>query len=312
MPALITLLHKYGPLIVFANVLLEQAGLPVPAYPVLIVAGALAANGELSWQACLAVALLACLTSDVSWYLAGRRFGKRILTILCKISISPDYCVSHTEDIFTRWGVKSLLISKFVPGFNTIAPPLSGALGIPKSVFLGFSIAGGLLWAGTGLAIGAIFHESIDAVLNILSTMGEAALIGLGILLAAFLLLKYRERQRFLQELRMARISVDELRDLIDVGHDPVIIDARSITARQLAAPIPGAILLGHEEHADAFEALPRDRPIIVYCSCPNEASAAAVAKKLVARGFREVRPLVGGLDAWNAMAAVATATPLA
>lgn len=301
MSALIVLLQKYGPLIVFANVLAEQAGLPVPAYPVLIVAGALAANGELSWQACLVVGMLACLISDLAWYSAGRRYGKRILAVLCRVSLSPDYCVSRTEDIFSRWGVKSLLVAKFVPGFNTIAPPLAGALGIRRLVFLTYGMTGSLLWVATGLGIGMIFHKSIDAVLSVLSTMGLAALIGIGVLLAMFLLFKYWERRRFLHALRMARISVDELRELIDMGGDPVVIDARSVTARLLAPAIPGAILFGHDEHADAFAAVPRERAIVVYCSCPNEASAAAVAKKLVAHGFKQVRPLVGGLDAWNA-----------
>jgi membrane protein DedA with SNARE-associated domain/rhodanese-related sulfurtransferase len=311
MPALIALLHTYGLWIVFANVLLEQAGLPIPAYPVLIVAGALAANHEFSWFSCLAVSLLACLMSDLTWYAAGQRFGKRILALLCRVSLSPDYCVSHTEDIFSRWGVKSLLVAKFIPGFNTIAPPLSGALGIRRAIFIPFSIAGAFLWAGTGLAIGAIFHSSIDAVLDVLSTMGSAALICIGVLLAVFLLLKYLERRRFMLELRMARISVPELRDLMDGGLDPVVIDARSTTARLLEPPIPGAILFAHEDHAEAFDALSREHPIVVYCSCPNEASAAAVARKLVSRGFRQVRPLVGGLEAWNAAVVVSIGAPL-
>lgn len=301
MPALISLLQTYGLWIVFANVLLAQAGLPVPAFPVLIVAGALSTQHELSWPGCLAVSLVACLISDMAWYAAGRRHGKRILALLCRVSLSPDYCVSRTEDIFSRWGVKSLLVAKFIPGFNTIAPPLSGAMGIGRPTFLLFSAVAALLWAGTGLAIGAFFHASIGTVLNMLSQMGAAALSGIGILLVAFLLLKYRERERFLQQLEMARISVEELRDLMDGGKDPVIIDARSIAARELMPPIPGAILFGHEAHAAAFDALPRTHPIVVYCSCPNEASAAAVARQLMARGFRQVRPLVGGLDAFNA-----------
>ena len=301
MPALISLLQTYGIWIVFANVLLAQAGVPVPAYPVLIVAGALAAHHELSWPACLAASVLACLISDLGWYAAGRRHGKRILALLCRLSLSPDYCVSHTEDIFSRWGVKSLLVAKFIPGFNTIAPPLSGAMGIGQPTFLLFSAVAALLWAGTGLAIGAFFHASIDSVLTVVSQMGTAALSGVGILLGAFLLLKYRERQRFMQQLEMARISVEELRELIDGGKDPVIIDARSVAARELTPPIPGAILFGHAAHAAAFDALPRTHPIVVYCSCPNEASAAAVARQLMARGFRQVRPLVGGLDAFNA-----------
>jgi membrane protein DedA with SNARE-associated domain/rhodanese-related sulfurtransferase len=309
MPTLIALLHTYGLWIVFTNVLLEQAGLPLPAFPVLILAGALAANHELSLAACLSVAVLACLLSDQLWYAAGRRYGKRVLSMLCRISLSPDSCVSQTEDIFTRWGVKSLLVAKFIPGFNTIAPPLSGALGITRPVFLMYSLAAALLWAGTGLAIGAVFHASIDAVIAILGTLGEAALIGIGVLLALFLLLKYRERRRFLLELRMARISVDELRELMEGGKDPIVVDARSVTARQMLPPIPGAVLFGHEDHAERFDALPRAHPIVVYCSCPNEASAAAVARTLVARGFQQVRPLVGGLEAWNATV-VLTAGP--
>ena len=307
MPALISLLHTYGPWIVFVNVLLEQAGVPVPAYPILIIAGALSANGELNLGACLGAAVLACLISDLGWHAAGRRFGKRILALLCRLSLSPDYCVSHTEDIFSRWGVKSLLVAKFIPGFNTVAAPLSGAMGIPRRTFALFSVTGALLWAGAGLALGALFHESIDAMLNIMSTMGVAALIGIGILLAMFLMYKYAQRRRFLQQLRMARISVTELRALMDGGKDPVIVDARSITARELAPPIPGAILFGHAPHAEAFDAVPRTHPIVVYCSCPNDASAAAVARQLAARGFHQVRPLVGGLDAWNATVIDAT-----
>lgn len=301
MPALTSLLHTYGPWIVFANVLLEQAGLPVPAYPMLIVSGALAANHELSGPGCLAAALLACVTADLSWYTAGRRYGKRILALLCKVSLSPDYCVSRTEDIFSRWGVKSLLVAKFIPGFNTVAAPLSGALRVRRQVFLAFSVGGALLWAGTGLALGIAFHSSIDAIIGIMSAMGTAALTIVGILLAVFLLLKYRERRRFIQELRIARISVEELRELMDGGKDPVVIDARSITARRLEPPIPGAILFEHDAHADTFASLSRAHPIVVYCSCPNEASAAAVARRLAARGFQQVRPLIGGLDAWNA-----------
>ena len=308
MPALIALLHTYGLWIVFVNVLLAQAGVPVPAYPVLIVAGALTASHELSWGACLTVSVVACLISDLGWYVAGRRYGKRILALLCKVSISPDYCVSHTEDIFSRWGPKSLLVAKFIPGFNTVAPPLSGALGIPRSVFIVFSIGGALLWTGVALALGAVFSGSIDAVLAALSTMGTTALGILGLLLAIFVLLKYRERRRFMRELRMARISVEQLRELMDGGKDPVVVDARSVTARQLSAPIPGAILFADDAHADAFEALDRAHPIVVYCSCPNEASAAAIARQLVARGFQQVRPLVGGLDAWNAAVVVSVA----
>jgi len=145
MPQLVELLQVYGVLIVFGIVLVEQFGLPIPAFPILVVAGALSVDGALSWQLCLLSAVLACLICDMFWFRAGRFYGKRVLRLLCKISLSPDSCVNQTEDRFRRFGAKSLLVSKFVPGFNTIAAPLSGAMfrhdldlrGLPESRFLG-------------------------------------------------------------------------------------------------------------------------------------------------------------------------------
>lgn len=301
MPKVTALLHHYGLLLVFANVLVEQMGLPIPAFPILIVAGALVMLGDFNWQLCLLAALAACMLSDFAWFTAGRHFGKRILGLLCKISLSPDTCVSHTEDKFRRWGPKSLIVSKFVPGFNTIAPPMAGATGTPLPLFLLLSFAGSLLWSGTALAIGAIFYQSIDQVLDVLSTMGSTALLVVATLFGLFMLYKFVERRRLMRALYMARISVDQLRELIDGGLDPVIVDARSATAQEMEPSIPGAILYRHVEHQTAFDELPRERDIIVYCSCPNEASAAAIARQLINHGFVRVRPLVGGLEAWNA-----------
>jgi membrane protein DedA with SNARE-associated domain/rhodanese-related sulfurtransferase len=300
MPDLILLLQTYGVLIVFTLVLVEQMGLPIPAFPILIVAGALAAAGDLAWPLVLTAALCACLLSDLFWFRAGRLYGKRILRLLCKISLNPDYCVSQTEDNFARFGPKSLMVSKFIPGFNTIAAPLSGAMGTPPSRFFGFALVGGLLWAGSGVAIGAYFHKSVAQVLEVLSTMGSTALAVLIALLALFVLAKYVERRRFQKGVQVERISMGELLELIDGGHAPVIVDARSATAQQLEAAIPGAILF-NAQSPDHWGSLDRDRHIIVYCSCPNDVTAALVATQLAARGFHRARPLQGGLDAWNA-----------
>lgn len=301
MPNLIELLQIYGVLIVFAIVLVEQIGLPIPAFPILIVAGALSAGGELAWPLCLAVAVLACLISDLFWFNAGRFYGKRILRLLCKISLSPDYCVSQTEDRFSRYGPKSLIVSKFIPGFNVIASPMSGALGVSMPRFLAFSMSGSLLWGGSGLAIGAYFHKSVDEVLTILGNMGTTALIVLLSLLGLFVLYKYVERRRFHQGMQVERISMPELSQLIDAGHDPIIIDARSATAQQLEAAIPGALLFNRCEEGELIATLDKDRHIVVYCSCPNDVTAAQVAKQLLGKGFHRVRPLHGGLDAWKA-----------
>lgn len=300
MSNLFILLQTYGVLIVFAIVLIEQIGMPIPAFPILIVAGALSVGGGISWPAVLAVSIGGCLMSDYFWFRAGRNHGKRILRVLCKISLSPDYCVSQTEDRFARYGAKSLVIAKFIPGFNIIASPMSGALGVSTPRFIAFSSAGSLLWSGTGLAVGAYFHTSVDRVLQVLQEMGTRALMVLLALLVLFVLFKYVERRRFRLGMQVERISMSELLGLLDGGEEPVIVDARSVTAQQLERAIPGALLYHAEGGAEQLAALDKDRHIVVYCSCPDDVSAATVAKQLVDRGFHRARPLHGGLDAWN------------
>ncbi|MES2321840.1 MAG: DedA family protein/thiosulfate sulfurtransferase GlpE [Pseudomonadota bacterium] len=300
MPNLIDLLQLYGVFIVFAIVLVEQGGMPIPAFPVLIAAGALSASGAISWPACLAVAVLACLMADYFWFKAGRFYGTRILRLLCKISLSPDSCVSQTEDKFSRYGPKSLLLSKFIPGFNVIASPMSGALGVGTPRFIAFSMGGSLLWAGTGIALGAYFHKSVDALLALLATMGTTALLVILSLLALFVLFKYVERRRFHRAVEVERISMAEFVHLLALGHEPLLIDARSKTAQQLEAAIPGALLFDASDAAVFMAGLDKDRHIVVYCSCPNDVTAAQVAKQFLANGFHRARPLQGGLDAWN------------
>jgi membrane protein DedA with SNARE-associated domain/rhodanese-related sulfurtransferase len=301
MANLILLLQEYGVLIVFAVVLVEQIGMPIPAFPILIVSGALSVDGDTKWPAVLAVSVLACLISDYFWFRAGRYYGKRILKLLCRISLSPDYCVSQTEDNFNRWGPKALVVAKFIPGFNTIAPPLAGAMGTSNGTFLGFSIIGGLVWSGTGIAIGAFFHTSVDQVLDVLSTMGTTALIVLAVLLLLFVSFKYVERKRFHQSVDIERITIDELKSLLEQGHEPVMVDARSVTAQMLEPAIPGALLFNGGDVNEQMASLDKGRHIIVYCSCPNDVTAAHVAKGLIGNGYKRARPLHGGLDAWNA-----------
>jgi len=299
------LIHTYGVLIVFGVVLLEQIGLPIPAFPVLIIAGAMAMNGGadgISWPLALAASVAGCLISDYFWFRAGRHYGKRILRLLCKISLSPDSCVSQTEDNFGRWGAKSLVVAKFIPGFNTIAPPLAGAMGTSTQRFLWLSVAGGLLWSGVGMGLGAAFHDSVDDVIGWFETLGSTALMVVAALLALFVLLKYIERRRNLGAARLPRISVDEVKGLLEAGHDPLIVDARSVTARQLEQGIPGALVYG--DGPTLMATLDRERHIVVYCSCPNDVTAAQVAKAFLDHGFRNARPLHGGLDAWNAQCA--------
>ncbi len=259
---------KYGIAFVFGNVLLEQIGLPIPALPTLIVAGALAVQGDLSAPLVLLVAVVACLIADLLWFALGRRQGYRVLNFLCRVSLSPDSCVNQTEAFFTRYGLASLLFAKFVPGFSTVAPPLAGASSASVASFLAWDAGGALLWAGSGFAAGAIFHRAVDRVLDVLASFGGGALVLVGIGLALFVLWKYAQRRRFYRALRMARISPQEVSELIARGESPVILDVRTAPARE-ADPrrIPGARSLELAGLEAGLSDLPRDREIILYCT---------------------------------------------
>jgi membrane protein DedA with SNARE-associated domain/rhodanese-related sulfurtransferase len=295
-------LAQYGLAIVALNVLLNQIGLPVPVIPTLVLAGALGANGQLPLAAIFLAAVLACLVADCGWYWVGQKYGIRVLKTLCRISLEPDSCVAETQSQFDRWGVNSLVIAKFVPGLATIAPPLAGAMRIGWLRFIGLSSLAAALWVGAALFAGMLFKTQIERLLIRVDQFGSMAFGVAVVLLGAYVGYKWWERRRFYTMLRMARISVAELDQLIQTGSQPLIIDVRSPSARALEPRwIPGAVHISLPDVALHLKDLPKDRDIILYCTCPSEASAARVAKILMNHGFKRVRPLHGGLDAWLA-----------
>lgn len=295
-------LAQYGLGIVVLNVLLNQIGLPVPVIPTLVLAGALGANGQLPLAAIFLAAILACLVADCGWYWVGQKYGIRVLKTLCRISLEPDSCVAETQSQFDRWGVNSLVIAKFVPGLSTIAPPLAGAMRIGWLRFIGLSSLAAALWVGAALFAGMLFKTQIERLLIRVDQFGSMAFGVAIVLLGAYVGYKWWERRRFYTMLRMARISVAELNQLIENGSQPLIIDVRSPSARVLEPHwIPGALHISLPDVARHVKDLPKDRDIILYCTCPSEASAARVAKILMNHGFKRVRPLHGGLDAWLA-----------
>ncbi|MDB5808365.1 MAG: hypothetical protein JWN94_487 [Betaproteobacteria bacterium] len=268
MEPLTTLLVQYGLVLVLLNVFLVQAGMPVPAVPTLIVAGALAAGNGPSVLAIIGVAVIGSLVGDSIWYAAGRIYGMRVLRLLCRISISPDSCVRETETRFLSWGPVSLIFAKLVPGFATVAPPLAGASGIKCGRFIVYSALGAALWAGLAVGAGRLFFRQIDWLLDKLAQMGVYALVFLGCALVLFVGIKYYERRRFFKALRMARISVDDLYGLIEAGASPVIADVRSSSAREMdPRRVPGAIPIDVHNLDAQLSKLPPDSDIIVYCT---------------------------------------------
>lgn len=301
MSFLLDLIEQYGLLFVFANVLVEQLGAPVPAYPTLVITGALLGRGEYSAPMLLLTGVVAALIADYAWYLAGRRYGGRVMAKLCRISLSPDSCVRQTEGVYMRYGPASLLVAKFVPGFASVASALAGAIGTRSGKFLFFDALGAALWSGSAIFLGSLFSSAVSDLLDILASLGQWGLALVALAFAVYLAKKWWQRYSFLKDLRMARITVKELDELLKGGNPPTIIDVRTGLAQQNGR-IPGAMVMSADDDLSALVINPEtDSEVIIYCACPNEVSAARLAKRLMQRGYTRVRPLTGGIDAWIA-----------
>jgi len=258
--------HGYSVLLVW--VFVEQAGLPVPSLPLLLAAGALAGSRQMNLFACLFIASFAAICADSMWYHLGRRKGVRILQLLCKISIEPDSCVRRTEGIFARQGSRSLIFAKFIPGLGAVTPPLAGIFHMRHRRFLLFDALGSLLWAGTFIGLGYAFSGEIEHIAERAASLGSGLVVILLAALAAYLAYKYIARVRFLRELRIARITVEELKQKLDAGEELAIVDLRhSVEFEAEPDTIPGALHLDAAELADENGLLPRDREVVLYCT---------------------------------------------
>jgi len=294
-------LVRHGAMVLFAAVFVEQLGAPLPALPWLLAAGALSVTGKMNWAVALAAATLGSLLADVIWFYLGRYRGQRVLRLLCIISLEPDSCVRRTENLYTRYGMIGVVLAKFVPGLSTLVPPLAGNAGVSTARFVFFDGLGSLLYVGSFFLVGALFSHQLEQIISALSGLGRGALglvIGLAALYVGF---KYFQRQRLLSELRMARISVDELYQKQEAGENPFVLDLRSqLELERDPLLIRGALHMTMDEVPRRHQDIPRDRDVILYCSCPNEVSSARVALQLHRKGISRVRPLLGGIDGWR------------
>lgn len=289
-----------GPPILFLLVLLQQAGVPYPITPVLIVAGAVSVHGHPNAAAVIGIAAGAAVVADLAWYTAGFRLGGRALKALCALSLSPDSCVAQTERWFGRLGIRVLLVAKFVPGLGLISTAMAGVARAGLDRFLVYDVAGNVLWASTAVCIGILFHGAVGEVLRALAELGYWGIALIAAAVATFVVYRLARRRALMRELRSSRISVAELKELLDRGPAPVIIDALAPASRQREGVIPGAIPVEALRLDSGAATLPFDAEVIVYCACPNEASAARIAKQLIRMGCLRVRPLTGGIFAWK------------
>ena len=191
-----TVLARYGLLLVFVNVLLDQAGVPVPAVPLLLACGALAARGEISLALLLLTATLASLIADSAWFALGRWQGRRVLGLFCLFSMHPDESLAQVERSLRRGGLFSIALAKFVPGIQTVAPPLAGALGISLIRFALVASLSGLVWACGLVGIGWLFRDSINEVTQRIEALGVWALVLVLLLLFGYVAFVWWRRRR--------------------------------------------------------------------------------------------------------------------
>jgi len=249
----------------------------------------------------IALAMLAAMACDLGWYALGQRYGSRILHLLCRISLKPDSCVRRTQMSFQRRGSWALVIAKFIPGLNAMTSPLAGMSRMPLAQFLVYDALGTFLWVCSYIATGFVFSAKLEQVVVSLRFLGGGLLFVLLTALACYILWRWQNRQQFLRKLRIARITPEELKKRLDAGEDVVVVDLRHpIELDADPQTIWGAVRMDPGDLEEAIEVIPRDREIILFCSCPNEATAAQMALRLRDQGITRIRPLAEGLEGWR------------
>ena len=259
-------IERHGYALLFFWVLAEQGAIPLPSIPLLVVGGALVRHGQLQMPVAIACCVAAALIADTVWFQLGKRRGLRVLNFLCRVSLEPDSCVRRTENAFLKYGLNSLLVSKFVPGLNAVAAPLAGSFGARYWRFLAYDSAGTMIWSAAYLTLGYVFAEQLESVVAYASRMGSS-LLGLVVGLFAFWICwKFIQRRRFLKQLNVARITPEELRDRLEAGEELLIVDLRT-KLDEHPSTIPGAVRISPEDLISGAQAIPRDRDIILFCS---------------------------------------------
>jgi membrane protein DedA with SNARE-associated domain/rhodanese-related sulfurtransferase len=296
--------HAY--LVMFGWVLVEQSGVPVPSVPLMLAAGTMSAADKVQLALMIPLVLLACLIADSTWWWLGRRFGSRVLDVLCKLSLDASTCVNRAQGSIARRGGVTLLFAKFVPGVSTIAAPIAGQSGMSFIDFAVYDTVGTLAWSIAWLLTGRFFGDLARRSSHFFATLTHFAVALVVLMVIGIIVYRYVQRRRFLAELRGLRLEPEQLLAMIDEAEregqqTPFIIDLRHpldvLTDPEI---LPGALRIGPDELKLHREEIPLDREIVLYCTCPSEQTSAKVAMELRRLGVNRVRPLRGGLQGWK------------
>jgi membrane protein DedA with SNARE-associated domain/rhodanese-related sulfurtransferase len=292
-------LPTLGAWAVFASVFLTQLGVPLPAAPMLILAGTMATLGQGSLVNMLAAAISAVLIADTLWFIAGRYYGRTLLNSIVRFSLSLDNTLRRARNLFEHHGAPVLALAKFVPGLGLISAPLMGTTSMDVRIFWLWDLVGATLWASFYLMAGAAFVQKISDIMLFVQANGWT-ILDVGIALCLMILLyRWGRRLWFRRWMAKVRISPAELDALLRSASPPILFDARPASVRKKDAyGISGAIALDLAS-PDPVKVDTPARSIVIYCVCPNEATAKLIARQLHRKGIHRVHALRGGLDAW-------------
>jgi membrane protein DedA with SNARE-associated domain/rhodanese-related sulfurtransferase len=301
MPIAVDFFLHYIYVILFVWILAEQLGVPIPSTPLLLTAGTLTGTHKAHLSLVLLVVVFACAISDTIWYMLGKKYGGTVVKLLCRLSMESATCVRRTTNIFTQYGSKALLVAKFVPGLSTVAAPIAGQTAMPYHLFMAYDMGGALLYALTLTLAGRFFGDALEKNPHALTAIGHSAGLLFVLLLVGFFAYRIFKQQAFLKSVRGAKIEPDELKAMLDDGQKVFIVDLRH-PLDFLPDPrvLPGAVRYSPTSIAAHKEELPRDRDVVLYCTCPSEATSGKVALALRKQGVYRVRPLRGGFDEWK------------
>ncbi|HTZ89932.1 MAG TPA: VTT domain-containing protein [Alloacidobacterium sp.] len=301
MPIAIDFFLKYGYWILFLWVLIEQLGAPVPSVPILLTAGTLTSTHKMSLPLVLIAVVLGSLISDSIWYLMGKKYGGAVVKLICRLSMESNTCVRKTEAYFSKRGAGALVVAKFIPGLSSVAAPIAGQTGMEYRLFAVYDTSGILLWALTFTLSGRFFGDFLKHHPDAFDWVARFGFLLFVLLLLAFFIYRFFRQRAFLREIRLARVDPHELKEMMDREQPVYIVDLRH-PLDYLPDPrtLPGAILLSPDRLVAQAADIPRDRDVVLFCTCPSEATAAKMALTIRKLGIYRVRPLLGGFDEWK------------
>jgi membrane protein DedA with SNARE-associated domain/rhodanese-related sulfurtransferase len=299
---LLSQIAHHGYLVIFLVVFLEAAGLPVPAALALVAGGAAVASGALRGSELFMLVVIAMLVADSVYFVLGAYMGWHLLGFLCKVSADPESCILRAAESFYKRGRKTLIVAKFIPGVNTMAPPLAGSMKMPFWQFLGLDFLGASLYALAYGALGFVFRDFIADIARGFQAAGHAVEIVIAVAVVVFIAYRLRLYGQQRADRVVPRIHVTDLAAKLQSAESAKILlaDVRSHGYYDPGASrMRGSIRLEPNNLSEELKTLPKDKDIYTYCTCRREATSARVAHLLREQGFRAF-VIVGGLAAWR------------